>query len=162
MKGSLGLICILFTGLLIAMLAGLFYIGDLELSLSRWRVELNYAQRPEQGPSEFSQMKKHSDDLLEAVQTLANENGLMCKRDAAMVKTVAEFEEENRNLKNALKEACHNLQEQEDRINTLIEENNRLSYKINALEAAMEVMRNKAPTPETRVDILWPSNGYYM
>jgi hypothetical protein len=92
----------------------------------------------------FNLQVRHAQDysrpLVDAVRTLANENGLLCEREAKATQVLVEFEQENRNLKRSLAEACDRLDKQQTEINNLIDERDALMYKLRVLEKAIELL----------------------
>ena len=85
------------------------------------------------------------DGLLDVVKSLSHENTLLCERDAKTLQVVAEFEDENRRLKCSLSDAVTRLEDQQTEINSLIDQNSDLRYKVEVLEKALD-----APHPAVK------------
>ena len=135
MKGTMGFICFALIGICV----GTTYIAvDVETRAARWQAYHESNQFLEKQNEKLLEANMYSQRLMEAVRMLANENGLLCEREAKMVQIVAEFEEENRRLKASLNEAVDMLQEQQDEMNRLHETIERLRYKVKVLENALE------------------------
>jgi chromosome segregation ATPase len=79
---------------------------------------------------------------LGVIEVLATENSLLCERDIASSKIVAEFEDENRRLLSVVSESIERLQEQEAEINALHDQNDSLNYKVRTLERALKVIED--------------------
>jgi hypothetical protein len=91
---------------------------------------------------QIRQAQNYSRSLVDAVRTLATENGLLCEREAKATQVLVEFEQENRNLKRSLAEACNRLDKQQDEINDLIDERDILIYKLRVLEKVVELKKS--------------------
>jgi len=142
MKSFLTFVCVL----LACLCFGLFtYIADTEYQVRKWQVRVSESEQFERDikhvADQFEAMKLYVEVLTHTVRDMAAENGTLCKRDAKMVETVAAYEEENRRLKESVKEAVAALQEQELKISKLIDENDSLRYKVQTLEAALTAIK---------------------
>ena len=135
MKALTGFICFVLVGICVGTT---YHAMDVESRAAKWQEYVESNQFIESMNNDILEANMYSQRLVEAVRMLANENGLLCEREARMVQIVAEFEEENRRLKAALNEAVDMLQEQQDEMNALYETIDRLQYKVKVLEKALE------------------------
>lgn len=142
MKGTTNFLCLLLIGLTAAM--G-YYSFQTEMHAQRWTKQASALQRVEILNATIAKSHDLNQDMHEAIRMLVAENGLLCERDAKMTQVVAEFEAENRALKNSLAEAVDNLEDQRNQINNLIRENNNLKWKVSTLEEAIE----RIPEPKS-------------
>ena len=71
---------------------------------------------------------------------LVVENGILCERELKMTQAFSQLEEENRALKISLSESVKNLNEQSETINELIEENEKLKWRVGLLERQVDVL----------------------
>ncbi|RLB67981.1 MAG: hypothetical protein DRH04_07305 [Deltaproteobacteria bacterium] len=140
MKGLKTILVILLVGLLLGSVA---YILQTEALVQVWEARVRDADSYFQMVETVEHAQRYSKDLQDALRVMANENGLLCERDAKMVKVVAVYDEENQRLKAALKEAIEKLQDQQKELNEVYDEIGRLQYKIQCLEKALELI----PTP---------------
>lgn len=135
MRALMGFICFVLVGICV----GTTYNAmDVESRAARWQEYAESNAFLEEQNEKLLEANMYSQRLMEAVRMLANENGLLCEREAKMVQIVAEFEEENRRLKCSLNEAVERLQEQQDEMNKLYETIERLRYKVEVLEKVLE------------------------
>jgi chromosome segregation ATPase len=135
MRSLMAFVCFLLIGVCV----GTSYIAiDTETRAVRWKQNIESVEYIQDLNCQILQAHDYSERLLEAVRMLANENGILCERDAAMVKVVAEYEEENTRLKSSLKEAVTTMQSQQQELNALYEQVERLKYKVQVLEKALE------------------------
>lgn len=135
MRSLMAFVCFLLIGICV----GTSYIAiDTEARAVRWRQNAESTEYIQELNCQILQANDYSQRLMEAVRMLANENGILCERDAAMVKVVAEYEEENARLKASLKEAVTTMQSQQQELNALYEQVERLKYKVQVLEQALE------------------------
>jgi hypothetical protein len=112
-----------------------FCLANNEASVQRWQRRVATADAVIAWNEEIAFANEYAQNCYEAVRMLATENGLLCEREAATVKTIAAFEEESLKLKSSLDDAVDRLQKQEKTINDLIEENENLTWKIEVLES---------------------------
>ncbi|MHC4369370.1 MAG: hypothetical protein ACYSW8_17305 [Planctomycetota bacterium] len=135
MRGLYGIICLL----LIGICAGTTYVAiDTETRATRWEKNVESAENAYEVARLVRSAQQYSLQLVEATRMLANENGLLCERDAKNTEVVAAFDDENRRLKTSLVEACDRLEEQQEEIDDLVDENEQLSYQVDVLERAVE------------------------
>jgi hypothetical protein len=80
----------------------------------------------------------YSRELMEAVRMLANENGILCEREAKTVKYVASIEDESARLKESLKESVEAIQAQTEKIDDLTTELATANFRVRVLETAMK------------------------
>lgn len=118
-----------------------------EASVQRWQRRVDAAEAVIAWNEEVAYANEYAQNCYEAVRMLATENGLLCEREAATVKVITTYEEENLKLKSSLDDAVDRLQKQEKTINDLIEENENLSWKIEVLES------NKKPADKIGWDV---------
>lgn len=138
-------ICVL---LLVISAGSLGHAIDTEHRAARWERYTNAAESIEKVNKQISQSQAHSKNLLSALGTMANENGILCERDAQSMQVVREFEEANQKLKFSLSEAVARLEEMTEQVNDLMDENNSLHYKIEVLERAIELIERSHDEPD--------------
>jgi len=119
-----------------------YYIYETDCGAERWRANVTESEQILSLANEIEHAQAYSYRCFDAVCMLANENGILCERDVKMTQVVAEFEEENRRLKESLDQACEHMSTQEDTINDLIEETEKLQYKIETLERALNAIQS--------------------
>jgi len=137
MRGLYGMICLLLVGLVAGMA---IFIGDNEMHAARWNNRVEKIEYMETLNQDLLRSQEYSFMLMEATRMLANENGILCERDAKTVQQVAVFDEENRLLKSSLVEATGKIEEMLVDLNELIDENEALRYKNKVLEQSLEVL----------------------
>jgi hypothetical protein len=129
----------LVAGLLLGICGGLIYdAANIEYRVHMWDKRVRSAEQFEEQAKMVCYAQKYGEHCLDAVRSLALENGLLCEREAKTVLYVAGMEEENMRLKGSLAEAVARLQSQVEEINDLNDEVYRLEYKVAVLEAALE------------------------
>lgn len=111
---------------------------ETENRAARWENRVQTADAIAESNLQISQAYDHNSYLMETIGIMAVENGLLCERDAKTLQVVTEFDEENRRLKASLGEAARLLEEQIEELNELIDENSRLTYKVEVLERAID------------------------
>jgi hypothetical protein len=123
--------------------AGNIYIAaDVEHRAAVWQERVESVEYVEDTTQNLLRAQEYSQSLLDIITVLATENTILCERDIASSKIVAEFEDENRRLLGVVSESIERLQEQEAEINALHDTNDSLSYKIRALERALKVIED--------------------
>ncbi|MHC4302549.1 MAG: hypothetical protein ACYS7Y_35260 [Planctomycetota bacterium] len=134
MRGLYAFICFL----LIGICAGTsYYAVNTEAQAERWLRRTASYENVRQLNLEILRANEYSELLMSSVRMLANENGILCERDAASMLVVSEYEGENRRLALALDEACDRLQSQQEEIDDLIDENDDLRWRLETLEAEL-------------------------
>jgi len=151
MRGLYGIIAILLIGICAA---STYTACDTEIRAQRWERRVASATWAQGIIEDVQSSQKYSGRLLDALSVMASENGILCERDAASMKVIAEFEDENRRLKTALAESIDRLQSQETQINDLIDGNGTLRYKIQALEQTIESLEGTVETLEEAIETL--------
>ena len=127
-----------------------------EMHAERWTNRVTSLGEVEQLNRELLQAFQYTQCSLDATRMLANENGILCEREAKVTLVLAGLEEENLTLKNSLNEAVGKLELQLSQINVLMDINDRLRYKIDCLETALEAIEDAeeepapAPQPEEK------------
>ena len=91
------------------------------------------------------QVERCNLDLLNVIKSLSHENTLMCERDEKTFQVVREFEEENIRLKCSLADAVKKLTDQQEEINSLIDQNYDLKYKVGVLEKDLDAVNTPSP-----------------
>jgi hypothetical protein len=104
---------------------------------ARWNHRATRIEKIEKLNLQAMEANRYSRSLMETVRMQAAENGILCERDIAHANQVAIFDEENRMLKASLADAVDRLEEQDEQINDLIDEAERLSYQVEVLEEAL-------------------------
>ena len=105
-------------------------------------------QHPDEVLDRKRQALEYSAELFEAARMLAVENGLLCGRDGKSMGFVAALEEENARLKGALNESVEHVETVLTENNTLHQEISNLTYRLRALERAMEALTKATPAEE--------------
>jgi DNA repair exonuclease SbcCD ATPase subunit len=135
-------------GVFLIVAGNIYMAADVEQRASRWQERVESAERVEDAAQDLLKAQEYSQSLLDIIGVLAAENTYLCERDIASSKIVAEFEDENRRLLGVVSESIARLQEQEAEINALHDENDSLSYKVQALERAIQVIENSREEAE--------------
>lgn len=138
-KWTFYLVCV---GVFLIGAADIYIAADVEHRAAVWQERVESVEYVEDTTQDLLQAQEYSQSLLDIIAVLATENTLLCERDVASSKIVAEFEDENRRLLGVVSESIDRLQEQETEINALHDENDTLSYKIRALERALKVIED--------------------
>ena len=121
-----------------------FHIARIESQVYRWNSSVTRAEHIEDIINKVRDAQEYSSSLLEATRMLANENGILCERDARAVRVVRMFEEENQKLKVSLNESVDRLVAQQQEIEDLYNEKYLLEYKIQSLERALQLLPKEA------------------
>lgn len=130
------------------------YVADVESRASRWNEYIGSAQQLEEVNENLLASQVYSQRLMEAVRALSLENGLLCEREAKMVEVVSQYKEENRRLKQALTEAVNKMKEQRIKMNEMYEQIDRLHYKIEVLEQALDGKESKIKDALNTVNVI--------
>jgi len=137
MRGLLGFICLLLIGLCVGLIS---IVGQTEMNAERWNRRVNAIEHVQELNRQVLQALDYSYISMEATKMLAVENGLLVERERKVVQAYSIIEEENRSLKNSLDEAVDRLEEQVEQINELIDENESLTWRVDTLERALELI----------------------
>jgi hypothetical protein len=119
---------------------------DTETRAVRWQQRVESVESIKELHTQVAVAQQYTDSLFEATKMLANENGLLCERDAKAMRYVTALEAANLRLKTALKESVESLQTQIEANNELHAEIEMLYYRISMLELALDFMN--PPTNE--------------
>jgi hypothetical protein len=117
--------------------SGIFLSVNESHNVEKWNNRMESTEAIMERTKQTQQAQEYSQSLLSVIQDLAHENTLLCERDAKTLRVVAEFEEENRRLTQALDNSVEHLAAQQTEINDLIDQNYQLSYKVDVLERAL-------------------------
>jgi hypothetical protein len=121
--------------------AGNIYIAaDVNHRAAVWQERMESVEHVEDAAQDLLQAQEYSGSLLGVIEVLATENTILCERDIASSRIVAEFEDENRRLLSVVSESIERLQEQEAEINALHDENDSLSWQVRTLEVVIQWM----------------------
>jgi len=131
--------------LLLGCVAGFTYNTlNIETQVRRWKSHVESAEALSNLNSKILDAHMFSKEVMEAVRMLANENGILCERELKMTQYVANVEEENERLKNALKEAVITLEGQRVEINQLHDELSKAYFRLEVLEKALKLSPTEA------------------
>jgi hypothetical protein len=129
---------------LIVLCSGLMYeVLNHEATANRWTKRANQLDVFEARLQLVADAQEYSETCLDTTRMLAIENGILCERDARAIQYIALLDESNVKLKASLDEAVTRMQELIDENNDLFNANNRLLFKVQCLEKAL----NFVPTP---------------
>lgn len=134
MKSLLGFTCVVLI-VICAVLTS--FVLETERHAARWSERTESVEVAERYNNKLLESARYSEKLMESVQVLASENMMLCERDAKMAQVVSQYKEENRRLKQSLTEAVNRLRKQNTEMNELHEHIDRLMYKIQVLEKAL-------------------------
>jgi predicted nuclease with TOPRIM domain len=95
----------------------------------------------------ITQCQEYATPLVRSVEALSKENGALLERELQAAKVVNGLLEESTRLKSSLKEAVIKLQELNAENNKALEEINRLEFKVQTLESALEAINKAKETP---------------
>jgi chromosome segregation ATPase len=113
---------------------------DTEVRAARWERRVERVETLRQLNCDILRAQEYSGNLMESVRMLANENGILCEREAALLTVISGVEEENNRLGVSLDESIKRLQEYEKQVNELIDEAERASWRISQLENTIETL----------------------
>lgn len=140
MKGLLGFACLLLLGIC----AGLAHFTvQTEMHAERWAQRAAAIEHVESLNQDLLLAQEYSQTALEATKMLALENGLLCEREAKVSEAYSIIEQENRSLKASLSESVERLEDQIKQINSLMEENGTLKWKVSTLERALKAVEDQ-------------------
>ena len=122
-----------------------------EMAFINWQERVESVEQVEQVNMQILRAQEYNREVMSAVAMLATENGLLCEREQKTTLYVAGLDEENAKLKAALAESVENLEMQIEELNLLHNEVSRLRYKVQTLEAALE-LATPTPAPEQSVN----------
>jgi len=125
---------------------------DTEARATRWERRVAKVQCLEQLNRDILRSQEYSSNLLESVRMLANENGILCEREAAHLQVIAGVEEENTRLGVSLDESIVRLQEYEEQVNDLIDEAERSAWRISQLEETIETLEDALAALEPKTE----------
>lgn len=111
-----------------------------EATVARWETRVQSVEYLETTNLQIQQSQEYSQSLLEVISETTSQNLLMLGRQAKAQQVVFEFEEENHRLSCSLSDSVERLESQQVEINDLIDQNGRLSYKVDVLELALEAI----------------------
>lgn len=131
--------------------ASVYIAVDTETRAARWQQRVNSAESIEATNLMILRSQDYSNLLMESLRVMANENGLLCERDAKAMDVMLALEEANAKLKAALAEATNLMQGQLAENDRLMEELDRAYYRIMLLERTVDSLTPQ-PTPADDLD----------
>jgi hypothetical protein len=131
---------------LLALVCLTVYVSTEKLRTTRFIASITDAQTVMDAVAkqaeEVKAAQEYSQPLTATIKLLSEENSSLIAREQEAAKVVGGFQQESKLLKASLKEAVEMIKAQQVDNNTLIQANEILQYKVDALEAALKAIKD--------------------